>query len=824
MADPTRSKHAGGALALVVTTFCAAGGQAAPFAFTGQVDVGRPPKSTSIRIEQSERGVQLQADGGVRVSLPVDAPQRADLEALRLANGAVLGLVRVTAAGGREAAALLGRRGKGRVEILWSGALDARGDPGERRGNIVDVQDHTGDGQPDVLVAQFDESARICGQQRSLLRPRLVDPESLRLRPVAVSRLPDVHPPSAELALAEQSPGPTRPPLLRSLRLTGVSSQPGNEREPWLATLPSALTDGDPATFWSEGHGGGGRGEFASFLWDAPGHDIRALAIVPLPAGLAADQNVAVARALWLVGEDGTRLKLKLPERVRPGQRYWAELPKPFAGRCVSLVFEDAAASPAGKSAAAVLAEVEAYTDLDFAGGVDRLVQQLAIGGAGAADAAQLLATLGPEVVDKLHKVWPTLPTPGRRRALRVLGRHAEAVEVAREMLAAALDDPDPDVRRAAFEALLEAGPASRALLVPGIAAGGEPGDATALALARRAPAETIAPLLAALDRTGGSERAALREAIALCYRMGGAEVADAVRAWTASGEASIGARASLALALSRVQSGDGASRLVTELVARDATQARSFEDRWRLVQAARALPSAEEVDAWLTSIADTEERWMLRAAAIEALAERKSAQNAKVAAVALKDAYPRVRAAAASALAHHPEAQRLLAEHAFRDRWPFVRAAALDAISGQPGAEPILRKGVGDGARIARAAAVRGLTAARIRDAWPLVKARLEDRQEWPEVLTEAVRFAAELCIADADKGLLRLLERGIKPDAWGPDAELAVQALEALLKLGGPARKAAMQLANSQAAPPSFRAAIEARPAGQAACAAER
>jgi hypothetical protein len=813
-----------GLSALLIAAWCAFSVQAEPFSYSGRLDVGRPPRAATLSVKQGDDGVMLEADG-VRSPLPIKAPQRADVQAIKLANGAVLGLVRVTADEGREAAALLGRRGAGRVEVLWVGALDPRGDPGERRGHVIELQDRTGDGQPDVVIGQFDERARICGQTRTLLRPQMLDPDSLQLRPTVLSRLPDVQPPSAEIALSETSPGPAQAPLLRALRLIGVSSQPGNESEPWLATLPSALTDGNPATFWSEGHGvGGGRGEFASFQWDAAGYAIRALALVPMPTGLAADSAVAVPRAIWMVGDDGTRLKLKLPEHVKPGQRYWAALPKPFAGRCMSLVIEQSAQSASRKQGPAVLAEVEAYTDLDFGGGADRLVQQLAIGGSEAADAAQLLTTLGPDVVAKLQRIWPTLPAPGRRRAVRVLAQHAEAASEARATLVVALEDADPEVRSAAFDALIEAGPASRALLMPKIAAGGQRGDAAALALARRAPAETIAPLLAALERDRGSGRAKLREAIALCYRTGGTAVADAIRAWAAAGAGGVGARAALALALSGVQQPDPATPIAGELVASVSGQAESFEDRWRLVQATRALAAAPDVDAWLASIAKDEDRWMLRAAAIEALSDRKSQHNARVAATALRDPYPRVRAAAASALASHPEAQRLLVEHAVRDRWPMVRAAALESVAAQPGAEPVLRKGVGDASRIGRAAAIRGLITARVRGAWPLVAARLEDKEEWPEVLTEGVRFAADLCIREADKVLLRLLERGIKPDAWEPDAELGVQALEALLRLGGEAAKRATRLANSRTAPASFRAAIETRPAGQTTCPVER
>jgi hypothetical protein len=789
-----------------------------PFAYQGRADVGQPARPAVVGVEQSAQAVEVVVDG-VRSPLPIKSPQRADVQSIRLQNGATVALLRVTAAEGREAAALIGRKRNGKAELLWSGALDPRGDPGERRGHTVDVQDHTGDGIPDVVIGQFDERARICGQTRTLLRPQLLEPETLRLRPAALARLPEARAATAEVALTEESPGPTQRPLLRSLRLVGVSSQPGNESEPWLSTLPSALTDGDPATYWSEGHGSGGRGEFASFQWDAPGYEIRALAIVPLPAKPPADRAFATVRSLWLVGDNGVRVKLKLPDRVQAGQRYWASLATPLGGRCVSLVL-DQTASPSGKSAPAVLAEVEAYTELDFGGGIDRLVQQLAVGGSRAGDAAQLLGTLGPEVVGKLQKTWPTLPGPGRRRAVRVLAHHAESSPTARELLAAALDDADADVRRAAFAALIEAGPAARALLVPKIGEPGKEGDAAALALARSAPDEAIAALLAALAREGGSERAALREAIALSSRMGGAKVVESVRAWAATGTASVSARASLALALSAVQQAESARPLASELIAGAAPQAEEFEDLWRLVQAARALAPAPQVDEWLAGIAKNDERWMLRAAAVEALAERKAPAAPQAAATALGDAYPRVRAAAATALASHVEGQRLLTEHALRDRWPMVRAASLDALAGQPGAEPVLRKGVGDASRFARAAAIRGLTRAKVRGAWPLVKERLADKKEWPEVLTEAVRFAAELCVHDAEKTLLTLLERGIKPDAWEPDAELGVQALEALLRLGGSAAKAAAALANSTAAPPNFRALIESPPAGRSTC----
>ena len=91
---------------------------------------------------------------------------------------------------------------------------------------------------------------------------------------------------------------------------------------------------------------------------------------------------------------------------------------------------------------------------------------------------------------------------------------------------------------------------------------------------------------------------------------------------------------------------------------------------------------------------------------------------------------------------------------------------------------------------------------------AWPLVKRRLEDKEEWPEVLSEGVRFARELCVHQAGDTLIALMKRGLKPDAWEPDADLGLQALSALLQLGGEPAKSATRLANEPGVrPPSRR-----------------
>jgi hypothetical protein len=194
------------------------------------------------------------------------------------------------------------------------------------------------------------------------------------------------------------------------------------------------------------------------------------------------------------------------------------------------------------------------------------------------------------------------------------------------------------------------------------------------------------------------------------------------------------------------------------------------------------------------------------------------------VATGALADAYPRVRAQAAGVLASQPSAREPLALHAARDTWPLVRAAALEALAEQPGSEAVLRRGIADHNHQVRAAAVRALTKAHVREAWPEVEARLRKEGEWPEVQAEAIRFAAALCIHEAGPALQGAMQRGIKPDAWEPDVDNALLAFDALMRLGGADAKAALATANLPIAPAVFKTAARTQQGKPAACAVER
>src|SRR5690606_1704697 len=105
----------------------------------------------------------------------------AEVEAVALARGASVAVVRGRDETGRVAV-LVAMRG-GRPEVVWTGRLDPHGDPGERTADVLSLEDRTGDGAVDVVVAQTREGVGLCGQPPALLHPRALDPASGELRP-----------------------------------------------------------------------------------------------------------------------------------------------------------------------------------------------------------------------------------------------------------------------------------------------------------------------------------------------------------------------------------------------------------------------------------------------------------------------------------------------------------------------------------------------------------------------------------------------------------------------------------------------------------------
>jgi hypothetical protein len=177
----------------------------------------------------------------------------------------------------------------------------------------------------------------------------------------------------------------------------------------------------------------------------------------------------------------------------------------------------------------------------------------------------------------------------------------------------------------------------------------------------------------------------------------------------------------------------------------------------------------------------------MLRMAALSALQARRSSATFGEAKRALSDEYPRVRANALKVLSSSSPDIQLLSRYARDDKWFLVRAAAIDALPNTPGAQPVMLAATGDRTPAVRATAIRALQRAGDVAAWPRIQKLLENAEEYPEVLAEGVAFAKALCVVAAAPSLHAVVERGLSPDAWTPDQELALSALEALISFGG-------------------------------------
>lgn len=774
------------------------------------VRIGEPERAVVIRIDASEQGPAVTASsGGQRHSalLALRTASEATVELVEVARGHRVAIVHA-AGGGATAAAVVAISG-GRPSVVWTGRTDLHGDPGERVADVLSLEDRTGDGFGDVVVGVQREGAELCGDTGTLLAPRAFDPAHGTMRPVALRRVPDDGD-EVSVTATRTSPGPSGPPLLRALRFVGASSSAGHADA--LAPPPRQLTDGDPSTFWAEGRGGSGAGEFVVARFDTR-FPIRALAVT---AATGAGRALGRPRSFWLVGDEAPRVRVTMPEDagLHPGERYWIVLPEARRWRCVALVLDEAYAPPRARDAAVHtgLGEVEAYTDLDFGGGIDTLVAALVEGRDGGDEAARLLATLGAPAVSAVAASWDRLDTLGKRRAVRIFAEGARrGAEEAIAALGTAARDGAEEVRAPALEALGGLGPRAGAELAQLVREPAPGGDDAVRPLLRHAPSLAVPALLEALSTAGGTERPLVREGLGQALARADDEARRRFEAW-AIADRPVAELASAALGLAAIP----ATRpLARTLLGAAAPRAERFEDRYRLVRAARQLESEPEIDAWLASLVTGAEEWMLRAEALEALHRRDSERRIEAARAALADAYPRVRVQAVRVLDHLDADDGALGRLAREDSWPMVREAAVTALWDRATQRDAVRQAVRDRSARVRQAAVRALARAGDRDAWPLVRARLADDDEWPAVTAAALEYLRSLCVSDANDVLVAVIRRGLAPSPWQPDVDVAALAVDVALALGGPAADEARRVEALENAPASIRAAARRRPA---------
>jgi hypothetical protein len=448
------------------------------------------------------------------------------------------------------------------------------------------------------------------------------------------------------------------------------------------------------------------------------------------------------------------------------------------------------------------VSDVAPYVDVDFGGGAADLVALLRRPDADVAGAIRLLGALGDDGVHSVAEAWTDLPPRSRRYAARLLADRAH-LSAARDVLRVAVADAEPSVRLIATRALATT-PEGRTALAQALATQpADVGDPIAAILARLDPQRLISTAIP-MFLTEAGRRPAMRRALAVSVTAAGSEAVRELQARIP--QTPMLARVALVEAL--IDTVHGAPLAQAEL-AELVSGSEGFEPRFRLARASAAArsPVSGVVIDWLATLLTAEE-WMLREVAVVALARSGAGPRARG---ALADPYPRVRMAAVLGLRGDDESAVQRATLARRDRWPMVRATAVRSVDGTR-LRPVVRAAVDDPSHSVRVAAIE--TLARLRDgpARAVVRARLSDVDEWPDVRAAAVDYARTVCDHEAGEILLHVVRRGLAGDASTDEVALAVRAAPLLRVMGVEGAADVLAAATAETAPPALRRAVAA------------
>jgi HEAT repeat protein len=527
--------------------------------------------------------------------------------------------------------------------------------------------------------------------------------------------------------------------------------------------------------------------------------------------------------AVLLGAGDDHRFDVELPAGTRAGESLWAPLPRPIASSCVTLVIRDATPGRGPVS----LADLDVITDIDGADGVARLIRAAGQGGA-CEGLVPLLAQTG--AVEPIARAVAGGAGEGRECLLDALARLiAAGMVTARqpavgEALIAALAHASRDEEKLVLGALPHlADPpvtalghllgddhrpeAERLIAVRALAALGDGDKTSPGAEAARSV------LLSAAGQGPPALRAAVRD------RLAGAHsplAAAARRALVATPQAASARRADLILVAGAAAAREPAERSATWEVLRTASGGEAqFEVQARTLEAFGRLGSEAAV-VELAHVRLESRDPVLRYLATRELAGLSSPLALPALRASLGDSDPRVREAAAVALARKGDeagAQALMAL-ATRERWPFARRAEVTALGTlcTPGAADVLVRAEERDLPEVRRAALEGLARCQDARAPGVLLARLGRREEDPELRGLAARLLGAMGDRRLAPRLAEILARlRIESQADLSLEGVALIALQALARLGGPdAVRGAQALLGDER--PSFRrAAVE-------------
>jgi HEAT repeat protein len=768
--------------------------------------------------EAADGALDVRAGGAVLAHVPLETPplrrgppraKEATIDGRRVVE------VRVAVRGTPREEVWIGEVGGRAPRVVWRGLAGPRDADGE---TALDV-DVTADG---VLEYQTANQVTRCDGAPVRLFPRAFDFASGRFRPV-VSPLP---PPAPETLVGRRG-DPAMPAgrPVGAFHFTAASTTAAAGSDARDLTAPVGVDDGDPATAWSEGLGGDGRGEFLTARASAGGAVVRGLRILPGDATSAARfraRNRVRKLQLSLGPRDDQRFDVVLPEDAggdaagRYREPYWVALPHPVPASCATVVITEVApgteAAPPKSYGATAISELAIFTELDGPGGADRLVSDFAR----AADcAARLpeLAGLGAEAV---------LPTAQALIQAAPGGHTAE-----RECLVEALAELEPAPKNPIVVEALVAAVAGASEREERLVSGalGRAADPPVAALAElmgsaKAPDEDRAraarllgglddpraaeALLAALGGGTAVERDAAVRALAGAPKLDAEALVAAIErgGGTAERQADL-----LRVVPAAVKRTPGAREPALAALRASLPETRPFEVRARAVMALGALGGGA-----LPALAEVRARAddpVLRHLAARELATVGGAEALGALRAALGDADPRVRATAAEGLgqARDQAAGAALIAGAKQEPWPFVRRAELEALGrlcGPAAADLLVRAVDRDVAEVRRAALV-GLSRCQDPRARPLLLRVLGRRNEASTVRELAAALLGELGDRAAAPAMASALMRQVSESEEDLSVEgVAETTLRSLARLGGPeATAAAVKLAKDKRHP---------------------
>jgi HEAT repeat protein len=767
------------------------------------------PPAPSTLADAVGGGLEVRAGGAVVARVPVKTPplRRAPARLREvIVEGHRVVEVRVPVRGTPHEEVWVGELGGREARVVWSGLAGPRDADGETSLGVEVTP---------AGVVEYQTASQVtrCDGAPARLFPRAFDFEAGKFRPV-LSPLP----PAARQTLVGRRGDPAMPKgrPVASFHFTAASTTAAAGSDARDLGPPAAVDDGDPATAWSEGLGGDGRGEFLTARAGAGGAVVRGLRIVPGDAASArrfAARNRVRKLQLSLGPRDDERFDVELPEDAatdagRFREPYWVALPRPVAASCATIVITEVTpgteAAPPKSFGATAISELAIFTELDGPDGAERLVAEVAraadcasrvtdlvaLGGAAVLPTAQAVMSAGGHtpprecLVDALTRLEPTPRNPIVVEALvaAVTGASDKEERLVTAALRRAADPPvvalvellnapgtlaDDRARAARLLGALDDARAALALL--GVVGRGPQAqrDAIVLALAG-APKLDAGTLFAAIER-GGTE--ANRQADLL-------RVVPAV-----------------------VKRAPEAGAPALDVLRAALPPARPFDVRGRAVIALGALGSpALPVLAEVRAHAEDP---VLRHLAARELAAIGGPEATAALRAALVDGDPRVRETAAEGLgqARDAGANPALVAGAKQEPWPFVRRAELEALGRLcgPGAADLLVRGVERDVAEVRRAALVGLARCKDGRTQPLLLRVLGRRNEASTVRELAAALLGELGDRAAAPGMASALGRQVNESEEDLSVEgVAVTTLRALARLGGPdATASAVKLA---------------------------